>query len=138
MMENKTSHHVVWADRIGLNKQWERDIQVCSDAFRTERYPEAVMRFKHNIPNIKDGPQLRSYLEKYEKEDLAEFKESMLQEWMKANPYEVNSMEAMDEEKERIVMDSYEMMYDFILQTLEDNNFEFYKSEYDGEYDEMK
>jgi len=30
-------HKIAWTDRIGLNRQWARDIEVCSRAYGTDR-----------------------------------------------------------------------------------------------------
>ena len=59
-----SSHHVAWSDRIGLNKQWAKDIQICSDYFGTPQYRLMVRRWKNNIPNIKNGIQFKYLIAK--------------------------------------------------------------------------
>jgi len=120
---NEEKKYVAGKDRIGLNKEWSRDIEYCSEMFRTENYPNAVDRFIHNILNIRDGPQLKTNIKDYQLNELAEFKTDRIEKWKEAHPYDVNSMEAMDEEKEAINIEAYEKLYTFILQLLEDEGF---------------
>ena len=120
-------HKIAWTDRIGLNRQWARDIEVCSRAYGTEYFPKAVERFKNNIPNIKDGPPLADIIEQKEKE-LEEEERKLFHLWELNNPHL-----AMNDAERRAKVKALEMekavkLYRFILQTLEDNGFIFYKS----------
>jgi len=124
----KEEKYVAGKDRIGLNKEWSRDIEYCSETFRTENYANAVDRFLHNMLNIRDGPQLKTSIKNYQMKELAKFKSDRLDKWKDANPFDVNSMEAMDEEKEAINLEAYEMLYAFIIQLIEDSGFCYYVS----------
>jgi GH15 family glucan-1,4-alpha-glucosidase len=128
-------HHVAWADRIGLNKQWSRDIQECSDAFGTTGYAKTVRRFRSNIPNISNGPQLKDIITAYETNDLVKQRASIFEEW--STLYEENAdndgfIQQKNDELEQLMC---ERLYIFILQTLEDQGFCFYESSI--EEDEM-
>ena len=129
-MNEETRHHVVWADRIGLNKQWERDVQACSETFETKEYGSMVKRFQYNIPNIHNGPSLSNIIEAYKTNELDVFKKEALKGWKKANPY-INSLEQINEEEEEIQAEAYKMLYTFIIQTLEENGFGFYDKKID-------
>lgn len=121
-------HHVAWADRVGLNKQWARDIQACGDAFGTDVYHAAVRRFKCDIPNINGGPQLQDEIEKYISGELMEWKKGALAWLIDQNQGESNNPEWLRRSKEDIERTSHEHLYVFIIQLLEDNGFCFYES----------
>ena len=129
------NHHVAWADRIGLNKQWARDVQACGAVFGDEMYPDAVRRFRCNIPNIKSGPQLRDEIDGYVKEELKQWKQEAMDWLIEKNPGEANNPEWLRRSKEDIAEQSHEHLYTFIIQLLEDNGFCFYESNI--EEDEM-
>lgn len=120
-------HHVAWADRIGLNKQWARDIEACSDAFGTHSYPVMVRRFQNNIPNIKGGPQLRDMIEEEEKR-LEEKKKYLFTVWANMYPQYADNESYVRQKEEELDLQMAEEKYRFIIQMLEDNDFGFYKS----------
>ena len=119
-------HHVAWADRIGLNKQWAKDIQACSDMFGTDLYSTMVRRFKNNIPNIKNGVQLYTIIDEYENLDLANKKKQMMFEWKQRYPQEASNRDYVKQKDDELDCWFAEKLYHFILQTLEDYGFGFY------------
>ena len=127
------NHHVAWADRIGLNKQWARDVQACGAVFGNELYPDAVRRFRCNIPNIKNGPQLRDEIDEYESQELKTWKKEALQWLIDNNQSEANNPEWLRRSKEDIEQKSHEHMYMYIIQLIEDNGFCFYESNIEGD-----
>ena len=128
-------HHVAWADRVGLNKQWARDIESCGAVFGTDMYPAAVRRFKCNIPNIKGGPQLQDEIEDYISNELKQWKKNALAWLIDQNQGETNNPEWLRRAKEDIEKTSHEHLYMYIIQLLEDKGFCFYESNI--EEDEM-
>jgi len=129
-------HHVAWADRIGLNKQWARDIQACGEAFGSPMYPTMVRRFRCNIPNIKNGPQLKDYIDEYFNIDLKEWRTGSLVEWRTNNQQAAQNTAWLRQQAEEINKESYEYLYVFMIQLLEDYGFAFYESNI--EEDEMQ
>lgn len=121
-------HHVAWADRIGLNKQWARDVHDCSDTFGTLYYVIAVRRFCNNIPNIKSGPQLRTIIKQYIDVDLESRKKVLLSTWMESFPQEAINPDLVRQKQEEIELWAAEALYAFVIQTLEDEGFCFYES----------
>ena len=133
---NETNgHHVAWADRIGLNKQWARDIQTCSETFGTNFFPFAVKRFLNNIPNIREGPQLNSIISEYRDKTLSVEFNLMLDDWKIKYPDLAINQDYVDQKSDEISMYISEKLYHYIIQTLEDNGFGFYAS--NVEEDEM-
>lgn len=132
---SESNHHVAWADRIGLNKQWARDIEVCGESFGTEMYLVAVRRFKNDIPDIKSGPQLKTEIKKFEKTELRTYSETLLAEWKENFPQEAKNESFVVQKQKEINIYAAEELYKYIIQLLEDEGFGFYKAEYDGEYD---
>ena len=132
---SEDSHHVAWADRIGLNKQWARDIQDCGETFGTETYIIAVRRFKNDIPDIKNGPQLKTKIKEFEAVDLKEFRKTLLAEWKHNFEQEAKNESFVSQKQDEINIYAAEELYKYIIQLLEDKGFGFYKAEYDGEYD---
>ncbi len=130
-MENQSnsSHHVAWADRIGINKQWARDIEACSESYGTSTYHHMVRRFKNNIPNIKDGPKLHNIIQDKEDELFTGTFEKMLDNWIINYPQEAENDSYILQKKDEIRMVLNENLYSFIIQLLEDQGFGFYKSD---------
>jgi hypothetical protein len=132
------SHHVAWADRIGLNKQWARDIEACSDAFGTPTYYHMVRRFKNNIPNMRDaGPNLHDMITEYEQYLFTEEYYRLLNNWRVHNPDEVHNESCQLREEDKITLHLAEQLYLFIIQLLETNGFGFYKSRIDEVEEKM-
>ena len=130
---SEASHHVAWADRIGLNKQWARDIEVCGETFGTKMYLVAVRRFKNDIPDIKNGPQLKSLINQFESEELEEFRRIILDEWKRNYDQEAKNESFVTKKIEEINMHAAEELYKYIIQLLEDYGFAFYESNVDEE-----
>lgn len=135
-MNEGPNHHVAWADRIGLNKQWAKDIQGCGDTFGTDRYLVAVRRFKNDIPDIKNGPQLKTTIKKFEEVELEVFKRILLKKWIENFEQESKNESFMSQKQDEINMYAAEELYKYIIQLLEDKGFCFYESNIDEE--EMK
>ena len=132
-----TNHHVAWADRIGLPKQWSRDVESCSDACGTSAYFHMVRRFKLNIVNIKDGPKLYDMITKYEKQLFKNEKVQIMNEWRENFPQDADN-ESFELQQEDIVnMHLYEDLYHYIIQLLNDEGFGFYKSKIDEVAEKM-
>ena len=125
------SHHVAWADRVGLNRQWARDVEACSETFGTPEYHHMVQRFKNNIPNIRnDGPQLYTLVLKHES-NLKIEKNNIIRHWRVEHP-DLAGDESWELDLEDRVQHQLDRdLYHFIIQTLEDHGFGFYKSEID-------
>ena len=124
-------HHVAWKDRLGLNRVWEQDILACSKLFRMDGYSDAVDRFRNNMINIKDGPQLRDIVSEYAKGELKSWKMERLSSWAEENRSDARVPEILSKTEAEINMKGHELLYNFILQTLEDNGFCFYQSKID-------
>ena len=129
--EQTSSHHVAWADRIGLNKQWARDIEACSDSYGSPSYHHMVRRFKNNIPNIRNGPQLNDIINEKEHELFTISKKELLDEWFESYPQESDNESYVLQKEDEINMHLNENLYRFIIQLLEDQGFGFYKSKVD-------
>jgi len=125
---SEDSHHVAWADRIGLNKQWARDIQTCGDAFGTELYVVAVRRFKNDIPDIKNGPQLKTGIKNFEDGKLKEFQEVLFEQWRMNFEQESRNESFAAAKVKEINLLATEELYKYIIQLLEDNGFGFYEA----------
>jgi len=133
----ESNHHVAWADRIGINKQWARDIEACSDSYGTRTYHHMVRRFKNNIPNINEGPALHDMIDEYEQELFNNEYEQLLTRWMTNNPQEAENESYILQKEDEIRMHLNEKLYRFIIQLLEDHGFGFYKSKIDEMTDKM-
>ena len=121
-------HHVSWKDRLGLNRVWEQDILVCSSLFRTDGYSDAVDRFRNNMINIKNGPQLRDIVSNYVKGELKDWREGYISKWSEENRSDARVPEILSKTEAEINMKAHELLYNFMLQTLENNGFCFYQS----------
>lgn len=130
-MSDEEKHRVAWADRVGINKQWARDIEACSDAFGTDEYATAVRRWRINIPNIKKGPQLRDLIDKYEREVIEEWKDKQLRDWANDNPDQATNPAYIREKVNNIDEKSNELLYRYMFQLIQDEGFGFYESNID-------
>lgn len=135
--EPSSSHHVAWADRIGLNKQWARDIEACSGAFGTPTYYHMVRRFKNNIPNMRSGLQLHDEITEYEEYLFTEEYSRLLNKWRRENPEQLGNESYQLREEDKITQHLAEQLYLFIIQLLESSGFGFYKSRIDDVEDKM-
>lgn len=137
MTETSSSHHVAWADRIGINKQWARDIEACSDSYGTPNYKYMVKRFKNNIPNIRDGPQLKDMINTYFNNTCKYHFNQKLFEWKKKNPQEASNESWILKKIDDLEPEMYEELYEYMIQLLEDHGFGFYKSKIDEVEEKM-
>jgi len=124
-----SNHHVAWKDRLGLNQQWMRDIQACSQAHGTEDYVNQVDRFRNDIINIKNGPKLYDIINKRWTDIIAVDGSQSLKQWIQTNPQESRIEEEVTAAQERIRQAQAESLYHYIVQTLEENGFGFYQSD---------
>jgi hypothetical protein len=131
-----SSHHVSWKDRLGLNQQWMRDIQACSEAHSTDDYVNCVDRFRNDIINIKNGPALFDIVND-EWKNIAKKGLVTFEDWKKSHMQESRIEEEVMEAQGIIRKDQAEQLYHFIIQTLELYGFGFYQAEYEGEYENM-
>ena len=129
----KDDHHVAWKDRLGLNQQWMRDIIACSQAHSTSEYITLVDRFKNDIVNIKNGPNLYDMVNKEWKDRIVVDGVRSFEEWVLNNPQESKIEEECKDVQDRIRLNQAERLYHFIVQTLEDNGFGFYESNIEGD-----
>jgi len=129
-------HHVAWADRVGLNKQWARDILSCGEVFNTEYYCSTVRRFRNNIPNIKNGPQLKTMIDTYVNNDLSKLKDDEYDKWVSRNPQLAGNDAYKRSKWKDIKTWGCERLYQYMLQMLENYGFCFYESS--TEEDEKK
>lgn len=122
-------HHVAWKDRLGLNEQWMRDIMACSANYGSDDYLTAVSRFRDDIVNIKDGPQLRDIIDRYVDTTLYRMEEEEMRKWIQMFPNEAKIQEEREAQKFEIRREHARQLYKFMIQLLEDNGFGFYKSD---------
>jgi hypothetical protein len=131
MPEN--SHHVAWADRLGLNKIWHEAINECRMSYGTENYRRAVFGLQQLIIDVKDGPDLKTKIAKYKNEDWEKKVKDRLDRWKKKNPYKQHTISAIQFEEEQIRDDLLEDLFSYMIQLLEDSGFGFYKSSFEME-----
>lgn len=130
-MTNNPSHHVAWADRIGLNKTWAKAIERIWATYGTESFHGAVWGLHIVIVNIEKGPQLKTKINNHIQK-LREDKNKKLELYLDEDEYD-----SEDEilEKEMLPDIAY-----FMIQLLENNGFGMYKSNQDqgsGKYIEI-
>jgi len=122
MGENSSSHHVAWADRIGLNKTWGKAIERIWATYGTENFSQAVWGMHTIIINIKNGPQLRTIIDNHI-EELRQDKYKKLEPYIDDPAYANENVILEEELLPRIAY--------FMVQLLEDNGFGMYKSSQD-------
>lgn len=123
------NHHVAWADRIGLNRQWAKDIEACSNSYGTPGYIVMVHRFRSNIPNMRgDGPKLRDMIDEKELFLFTVEKQKLMDEYLLYHPEDATCESSLLQKEDELNMILAERLYRFILQRLEDEGFGFYES----------
>lgn len=126
---NEVSHHVAWADRLGLNKIWFEDMKTCSAYFDTDYYPSAVERFENDIINIRgDGPKLRDKILEYKKNSLEAVVHQAKMNWIATHPMEAQNPSFLRDQESFLERKRAKYLHHFIIQLLEDNGFGFYES----------
>ena len=135
--EKQNSFHVAWKDRLGLSQDWDDAIKDCRYAWGSDSFFVHLDFLIHSIVNIKDGPQLYDLIIE-EKNNLDEREEEYIDKYIRSNIERAENPSFVNDERKRIHREAAKMLFHFIIQTLEDHNFGFYKSEYSGEYDEIK
>lgn len=126
--QSKSNHHVAWADRIGLNKTWAKAIERIWATRGTDDFSNAVWGLQTVIINIKNGPQLKKEIDQYIIE-LRQDKNEKLERY--------DDTYAYDSENNILEGEMLPYLANFMIQLLENYGFGFYKSEFDGDYDEM-
>ena len=134
--EKPGGHHVAWADRIGLNKQWGKAIDDCRMGYGTPFYPSKVNGFRILIINIRNGPQLKTMIDNYVDNNIREWKDKTFKRWCVDDPINAQSDGWVRDTKKIIEVKSMEHIFNFMLQLLEDHGFCFYESNI--EEDEME
>lgn len=121
-------HHVVWSDRLGINKIWFEDWKTCSAYYGTDEYPLAVERFENDIVNVNDGPALYNEIQKYKKDDLDKQMKLATDDWVRDHPMESQNPSYIRDLNFFLIRKRASYLHHFIIQLLEDNKFGFYKS----------
>lgn len=122
-------HHVAWSDRIGLSKIWFEDIRACSQTFGTEDYPVMVSRFENDMIDIKgDGPSLKQVISDYKDNKLDKIIEEYKQKWLEDHSVESQNPSYVRDMDFFISRVRAQLLYNFMLQLLEDEGFCFYRS----------
>ena len=127
-MTQEPPHHVAWADRIGLNKLWARDILACSETFGTIYYVNTVKRFRNDIININNGPSLKTLVNQYIEDTINPLKEKLMNEWVANYPQLADNESYVTQKQDEIDQTISEYLCNFMIQLLEDNGFGFYES----------
>lgn len=117
-----TDFHVVWKDRVGLFDEWRRLIKECNAAYGTPGYPNQVHCLRINIINIKgdNAPKLRDEINDFDKKIYETFSNNNLPGDVDPAFYRYD--DSLQEAQRA------EMLFQFILQLLEDNGFISYQS----------
>jgi len=97
------------------------DIQACSETFGTELYRTNVQRLRHDVLNMKDGPNLRDIVEEYYSGPWNDGIKKELAEWKQRNPDLREELTIVQDEEEKIRDDHMIQLCDFIRQLLMDN-----------------
>ncbi len=123
--QDKTSH-VAWADRIGLNKRWEDAIKNCYYAmlYGPNDFNQAVAAFKILMINIKGGAQLKDQVNEHIKK-LNLIRDTKYNNWYRKHPNAIRA--EMNDKWNEFNNEKSELLFSFMIQLLEDNNFCFYK-----------
>lgn len=133
--ETKKKKHVAWRDQVGLSKRWEEAIKNCFLSYGTNDFKIHVNAFKLLMVDIKDGASLKSDCVNKENELTNEGKQ-MIMDHLNNNPKIAEDDAKYRDAQSQVDEILTEKLFSFMLQLLCDNNFIFYKSEFDGEYDQ--
>lgn len=121
-------HHVAWADRLGFNKRWAKNLETCDIAFGTDGYRVAVWRLYYSIVNIYKGPALKDKVDKYLNDVWYPDINANLEEWKKKYVFQAADVDQIRAELEDLKEEKLPELCNFISQLLEDNGFGFYAS----------
>jgi len=100
----------------GYNSILIEDLSECSRLFGTDEYRPVVHRLRHDVVNIKNGPQLRTMVDEYADGEWWDGIEQEFKEWNQANPLmDKNDCET---EKEMIINNRMSLLCDFIRNIL--------------------
>lgn len=127
-MTDEKNHHVAWKDRLGLNQQWMRDIEACSVSHGTEDYINQVDRFRNDIINVKNGPQLYDTINTEWEKNIMVDGNNLFNQWVEQHPQDSRIDEERTAAQDKIRAYQAEKLYHFIIQTLENTGFGFYQS----------
>ena len=121
-------HHVAWKDRLGLNRIWEQSIIRCLNSYGTTSFIDDVNLLRTLIINIKDGPQLRSIIDDYYNNTIMIWINNGVEEWKQKNKAESSMPELVNRTRNEFKNFYYPYFLSFIMQTLENHGFGFYKT----------
>jgi len=119
-------HHVVWADRVGLNKSWARGIEEMRGTYGSPEFSNKVWGLHTVLINIRNGPQLRKTVDDFLKKKYDSI-EKQLEPFINTYAYR--------NERDILEAEMLPELANFMIQLLEDNGFGFYESSV--EEDEM-
>ena len=127
---SEKNHHVAWKDRVGLSDRWEELIRVCAYKMANgeKDLPRAVEALQSTLVNIRNGPQLRSMVFEYRQGELKQAKEEMYQRYVRGRPRSQLSESHKREFETQLVQQEAKLVFEFIVQMLEDYGFCFYES----------
>lgn len=108
-------------ESLGYAKVLLEDIANCSRLYGTEDYRLAVECLRHDVLNLKDGPNLRDIVEDYIKGPWQQMIQDDLEKWRGENPYLADDTNETQTEEEHTKNDHYSKLCDFIRQLLMDN-----------------
>jgi len=127
---SEKNHHVAWKDRVGLSDRWEELIRVCAYKMANgeKDLPRAVDALQSTLVNIRNGPQLRSMVLDYRKKDMKDARSQLYQNYIRGRPSSQISGSHQREFESQLVQQEARLVFEFIVQMLEDYGFCFYES----------
>jgi len=126
---SEKNHHVAWKDRVGLSDRWEELIRVCAYKMANgeKDLPRAVDALQSTLVNIKNGPQLRNMVQGYRASDLKKVREDAFRKY-RSGQHGRLSESHQREFQAQLVQQEARLVFEYIMQMLEDNGFCFYES----------
>jgi len=126
---SEENHHVAWKDRVGLSDRWEELIRVCAYKMANgeKDLPRAVDALQSTLVNIKNGPQLRSMIRAYRSNELKEARLNAYKKYRNAQQGQISSSHQR-EFQAQLVQQEAKLVFEYIVQMLEDCGFCFYQT----------
>jgi hypothetical protein len=129
MEQNKSKFEVIYNDRVELKRIWIDNASKCQIAFRSGDifcYNLAVDCLFTSIINVGDKKVkdwIKEYKNKIEKERI-----NKIEKWINNHPKERKNNATIRETYKTMYRFEYDkMLYEYIMQTLHDNDFIFWK-----------
>jgi len=116
-------------DHLAISKLWYQCYAMCLEVYGTEMFPNAVMRFKTALIDLKDGAKVKSKVDGYYKNTWMPRVKKQIDAYTRENYMQLDSAFTRFY-RDHVINNEMPNLFMFIIQTIEDSGIGFHATKY--------